>query len=118
MRQHFIPPLLLVVFLLLTGCAPDPTTTLRRQMAEDAPQLSVQQSHRITVALLDVFRDELAYSYRRGIYLIHDNTTGVDYVGVSGVGISELGSHSNGKSSIPDELGSYSNGSSSVPDER
>ncbi len=89
--------------LLLAGCGPDPTTILQRDMTAGAPQVPVSQSHRVTVTLLDVFTDELAYGNRRGIYLIHDTTTGADYVGVSGVGISELGSHRSGKTTVSDE---------------
>ncbi|HCJ5492477.1 TPA: hypothetical protein NUW79_003117 [Escherichia coli] len=50
------------------------------------------------------YKDSLAYDGERGIYTITDNKTGKEFVGVSGVGIAELGSHSethtdsNGKS--------------------
>jgi len=45
----------------------------------------------------------LAYKKLRGIYEIIDNKTGKKYLGVSGVGISEVGSHSSGKNSARDE---------------
>jgi hypothetical protein len=38
-----------------------------------------------------------------GIYRIVDSKTGKEYIGISGVGISENGSHSSGKSSMSDE---------------
>ena len=41
-----------------------------------------------------VIYDDLAYTSARGIYLIRDNDTGKEYMGLSGVGVSELGSHS------------------------
>lgn len=52
---------------------------------------------RVTVTRIGVFEDNLAYNERRGIYLIKDNQTGQEYVGVSGVGISEIGEHTCGK---------------------
>ncbi len=49
-----------------------------------------------------VFEDNLAYEGKRGIYEVRDTETGVVYLGVSGIGITELGSHviSNGKTSV------------------
>lgn len=61
-------------------------------------------SGRFTVTLGAKFKDGLAYDGERGIYMITDHKTGKEFVGVSGVGIAELGSHSethtdgNGKS--------------------
>lgn len=47
--------------------------------------------------------DGLAYDNERGIYLLIDRETGREYVGVSGIGIAELGRHQVGKGSIEDE---------------
>lgn len=58
---------------------------------------------RITVTRVGIFNDELAYSNKRGIYIIKDTTTGKEYVGVSGIGISELGMHRTGKTQTQDE---------------
>lgn len=60
-------------------------------------------SSRISVTRIGVINDSLAYNERRGIYIIMDTKTGKEYVGVSGIGISDLGSHSTGKASITDE---------------
>lgn len=49
---------------------------------------------RFNVTLVAKFYDSLAYDEQRGIYLITDKKTGKEMVGISGVGISELGSHS------------------------
>lgn len=49
---------------------------------------------RFRVTRVGVFTDDLAYGDRRGIYLIVDTTTGREFVGVSGIGISDVGSHS------------------------
>lgn len=48
---------------------------------------------RVQVTRIGVFKDTLAYNQRRGIYLIRDTTTGAEFIGVSGIGITELGSH-------------------------
>ncbi len=51
-----------------------------------------------------VFADDLAYGSERGIYVLKDRETGKEYIGISGVGLSELGNHQAGKNSIvPDE---------------
>ncbi|MDK4687856.1 hypothetical protein [Kingella negevensis] len=36
-----------------------------------------------------------AYGNKRGVYVIKDSDTGREFVGISGVGIAELGSHAN-----------------------
>lgn len=82
--------------LLCGGCSPEPDTT----MGVTTP---VSTSARITVTRIGVIEDSLAYSDRRGIYIITDTKTGKEYVGVSGIGISELGSHSSGKTTVSDE---------------
>lgn len=64
---------------------------------------AVQSEGRFRVSRVGVFDDQLAYGGSRGIYVIIDTKTGREYIGVSGIGISELGSHSAGKSSISDE---------------
>lgn len=48
---------------------------------------------RFTIKRVAVVYDDLAYSSARGVYLIRDTKTGKEYFGLSGVGISELGSH-------------------------
>jgi hypothetical protein len=49
------------------------------------------------------FQDNAAYNNYRSVYLLVDTETGKEYVGISGVGISEVGSHRSGKSSSTDE---------------
>ena len=48
---------------------------------------------RIKVTKMSEFRDNLAYDNWRGVYLIQDQQTGKEYIGISGIGISEVGSH-------------------------
>ena len=49
------------------------------------------------------FYDESAYGNVRNVYILKDKFTGKEYVGISGIGISERGNHQQGKTSIPDE---------------
>lgn len=58
---------------------------------------------RFTVTRVCVFTDRLAYNSRRAIYLLTDNKTGQEFVGISGVGIAELGEHQAGKTEKKDE---------------
>ena len=74
-----------------------PMTASHRGAAEIKPQ------GRFKVERVGVFADGLAYDNKRGIYVITDTTTGQEFVGISGVGISELGSHQSGKTSVSDE---------------
>ena len=87
---------------LLTACTPKvevdtPMTAIPRGVAEIKPQ------GRFKVERIGVFADGLAYGDKRGIYVITDTKTGQEFVGISGIGISELGSHQAGKSSTSDE---------------
>ena len=61
------------------------------------------QSVNYEVSRVGVFEDSLAFKGKRGIYEIKDLKTGKSYIGVSGIGISEKGVHSSGKSSALDE---------------
>ncbi len=60
-------------------------------MAVSSPAASKEVTQRVTIERIGIFRDELAYQARRGIYVIKDHKTGREYIGVSGVGITETG---------------------------
>jgi hypothetical protein len=80
----------------LCACTPydDQTQTLR---------VPAYASGRFEVHIDSAFDDGLAYHGRRAIYIIKDTQTGIEYVGVSGIGVSELGSHAAGKARVTDE---------------
>ncbi|WP_336654442.1 hypothetical protein [Leclercia adecarboxylata] len=83
--------LLLISAVLLSACdnGPEPakfTMAVSSQLSSDAD--------RIKVTKMSEFRDGLAYDNWRGVYLIQDKQTGREYIGISGIGISEVGSHS------------------------
>ena len=83
----------LLCILLLSGCnKPAPDTTLNTTV-----------SVRISVMRVGVIEDDLAYRDRRGIYIITDNKTGKEFIGVSGIGISEQGNHLENKVMVEDE---------------
>ncbi len=85
--RKFLATMLLA--LSLTACSVDPTATMVVENKSD------WQVTRIAVIV-----DDLAYDGRRGIYLVRNSVTGQEYVGVSGVGISEIGQHTCGKSCV------------------
>ena len=69
--------------------------------------LVLERTDRFQVVRVATFEDRLAYGNTRGIYIIRDLQSGKEYVGMSGVGISELGQHPRnaGKQThiVPDE---------------
>jgi len=81
------------------GCKPEVDTP----MNVEVPPKTTAENRRIQVTRIGVIEDTLAYGSLRGIYIIKDTVTGKEYVGISGVGISELGEHKSGKSTFADE---------------
>jgi hypothetical protein len=85
--------LALLVFLLAAGCTPSADMDLK-----------TESTGRVEVTRIGVFKDSTAYNSTRAIYLIVDTETGKEFIGVSGVGISETGSHVVSKNqSVSDE---------------
>lgn len=93
---------ILLAVVVLVGCGPDPDMPMRKQTG-NADAVPIQDNSRVDVTRIGVFRDDLAYSGRRGVYVIRDKKTGAEFLGISGIGISELGSHQSGKVSVGDE---------------
>ena len=80
---------------MLTGCEDETRTP---EYARIRMQVETGADHdRVSVRKLTEFYDSLAYGDKRGVYIITDKQTGKEYIGVSGVGITETGSHSCGK---------------------
>ncbi len=80
--------------LTLASCGPTPT---------DPMPAATSSNGRIRVERISVFADDLAYHDRRGVYVIVDKKTGHEFIGISGIGISEVGSHRAGKATVSDE---------------
>ena len=81
---------LLVAIFMLTACdrGPEPaksTMAVSSQLSSDSDSIKVTK--------MSEFRAALAYDNWRGVYLIQDQQTGKEYIGISGIGISEVGSH-------------------------
>lgn len=90
-----------ILLTFISACSPEPNISMKQR--ESAKQVGIQEQHRIDVTRIGVVVDDLAYGNRRGVYLIKDNETGNEYIGVSGVGISETGTHRAGKANQNDE---------------
>ena len=96
MKSKLTVVALMISVLTLTGCAPEPTMMMSNQNTVQL-QDQLQDQNRVQVTRIGVFKDELAYSARRGVYVIVDTKTGKEYIGISGVGIQEVSSHHSGK---------------------
>lgn len=73
------------------GCVPDPhQDPVVIKLNKDIP---AEFGNRFQIKITSEFRDDYAYDGRRRIYILTDTKTGHEYVGISGVGISELNSH-------------------------
>lgn len=90
--------ILALVALGLAGC-----DVPRAKRTELAVTPETQSGDRFTITRAAEFSDSFAYSGRRAIYVIRDTKTGAEYFGISGIGISEIGSHRSGKTTIRDE---------------
>lgn len=65
--------------------------------------MPVEPQARLRIERIGVIPDSIAYAGVRGIYVITDKKTGQEYIGISGIGIAETGSHPAGKTLLPDE---------------
>lgn len=106
---------LLLVCLLLASCEINNTTQEQVRIARDVTDsVSVMRQEeqkvvwkgpdeRFKVERVQLVKDDIAYGNYRGVYVITDSKTGQEFVGVSGIGITELGSHTSGKVTHEDE---------------
>lgn len=69
----------------------DPNT--QPEVVEMKTPPKAETKGRFQVERVGTFSDSMAYDGKRGIYVVKDAQTGREYVGVSGVGIAEVGSH-------------------------
>jgi hypothetical protein len=89
--------------LALAGCGSSEQGITIPMQIDSGNVQRLDSNSRYEVKRAAVFKDNLAYSGKRGIYEIKDKQTGKIYVGVSGIGITEKGSHSTGKTTAEDE---------------
>lgn len=101
--------IILAAGLVLAGCGNSESGEAQvdayQQQRDAAKAVAVPATtqDRFTVERVQIIRDKVAYLERRGLYAIRDRQTGKEYVGLSGVGIAELGSHTPGKTTVTDE---------------
>lgn len=97
---------LLIICIGLAACGPrvpDMGKVARDVPIKDSGLKPDVAPDRFTVTRQMTFVDELAYGSARAVYVLRDNETGREWVGISGIGISELGDHQAGKSRTRDE---------------
>ena len=90
--------LFLLFFIVFTGCQ---TETYKIQTPDNGELAGA--NGRFEVKKVQSFLDYDAYNGSRSIFIITDTNSNKEYIGISGVGISELGSHMVGKTHITDE---------------
>lgn len=85
--------------LLTTGCDfPENNGKVNNPTVQTSPG-----NQRVIIEYHQSFYDTTAYGNFRAIIVVKDTVTGKEYLGVSGMGITEVGSHSSGKTQIEDE---------------
>jgi hypothetical protein len=98
----------ILFYMLLTsisGCNFPPPSAQAPEISltEGSPEEVAAAGSRFQIHKEATFRDELSYHRERAVYILTDTETGKQYVGISGVGISELGDHKQGKQTVEDE---------------
>ena len=63
----------------------------------------IQPKQRFELKKVQTFKDTDAYTGVRNIYTLIDNDTGKEYIGISGIGITEQGNHISSKNNVQDE---------------
>lgn len=90
----------MVFILLFSGCDLVPHMPTQEKLTTSH---LLPSEGRFKVEKIQSFVDRDAYSESRDIFIITDSKNGKQFIGISGVGISELGSHTSGKTTIQDE---------------
>lgn len=88
----------------LSGCEgkKDKYPSVSGQVYKEEPKI-ISNTSEFDLVKKQSFFDDDAYSQVRSVYILKDKQTGKEYIGISGIGISERGSHTSGKSTIQDE---------------
>ena len=77
----------MAAFILMLGCGQPPSESTPPNMEINAT------NGRVSIQRIMVFEDDIAYGDKRGIYIIRDHVTNKEFIGVSGIGISDIGAH-------------------------
>jgi hypothetical protein len=89
--------------LIINGCDETNPTIIMETEKKNQTNLVLESTQRYDVKRVDVFADDLAYNGKRGIYEIKDRETGKVYLGISGIGITQRGSHQSDDNTVEDE---------------
>jgi hypothetical protein len=90
--------LLTCLTIIISGCYDDkltskPITTPQHAQIYEKPiplvSVPAKEEDRFIVERVQVVYDDLAFGKVRGVYLIKDKKTGQEFIGVSGIGITE-----------------------------
>ena len=82
--KHLLVVIIGTVIIFVMGCQ-------QAQPPVDNFTADNSQNERVKIERIGIINDHLAYNWTRGIYIITDTKTGKEYIGVSGIGISEVG---------------------------
>lgn len=70
---------IIIGLLIICGCSPEATHELNSKI-----------NQRFSIDMVAVFKDPLAYGNKRAVYILKDKETNKEYIGISGIGISEV----------------------------
>lgn len=84
--------IVVLALLFLVSCD-EPVQTDDPMEVKTQAVLNAEGGNRIKVEQLAYFKDDLAYHGWRKVYVVTDTKTGKKYFGVTGVGIAEVGEH-------------------------
>ena len=111
MKKLITQSSLVLLTMLVLGCE-DNRETSRQEFPSVGSRVSTLPREQVTLIQPELkfelkkvqsFNDSAAYGGYRDVYILKDNETGKEYIGVSGIGISERGSHISGKNNKQDE---------------
>lgn len=110
----FILGLVVLPILVFTGCENNQKAQ-REQFPNVGPRVVVPEEKEVVITKVtppklrfnlekvQTFGDTDAYGNIRNIYILTDSETGKEYIGISGIGIVEMGYHISSKNNVPDE---------------
>ena len=86
---------LMFLIVLCAGCSKGPAIEANDWSKEKSKPIEIDG---IEISAIGDFDDSTAYCGYRRVFRLRDKRTGTEWIGVSGVGISEVGAHVGGKS--------------------
>lgn len=115
MKKVLVQTSLLLLGMLIVGCEEKPKEEPKFTIPSVGSQVVIPVEKEVTTVKVlppkqrfslqkvQTFQDPDAYGKVRNIYILIDNSTGKEFVGVSGIGITESGTHVESKNNYEDE---------------